>query len=164
MLWEGRWATLPKRTLLQNTNLVSKEGGSVESNDGAAVQRLNEFTRAMHEWETKFYALMREGGGECHAQASDELRPIFEEYVVSDDKNFSRVHAPSAAEPPDYDNDQDMIEDVDITNSSATILVRKNSLPRGLFKYILINNGEKWLLQKKEKYSPSKETWLHYHF
>lgn len=136
----------------------------MESNDGAAVQRLKEFTQAMQEWETKFYSLMRKGGQERHTQASDELRPIFEKYVVNRDTNFSRVHAPSAAEPPEYDNDHVVIEDLEITDRLATIVVRKNSLPQGLFRYILINNRGIWLLQKKEKYSPSKETWSHYHF
>ncbi|WP_186156623.1 NTF2 fold immunity protein [Burkholderia gladioli] len=136
----------------------------MESNDPAALQRLKEFTQAMHEWETKFYSLMRKGGQERHIQASDELRPIFEKYVVNRNKNFSRVYAPSAAEPPEYDNDHVVIEDLETTDRSATILVRKNSFPQGLFKYILINDGGRWLLQKKEKYSPSKETWSPYHF
>jgi hypothetical protein len=136
----------------------------MESQEHMVLQRLQEFTQAMNEWERKFYPLMRANGPSGAAQASEELRPIFEEYIVNNDKNFSRVHAPSAGEPPEYDNEQAVVDSVEISKKTAVIQIQKNQLSKGVFRYTLKNEGDKWMLQKKEKYSPYKEKWAYYYF
>jgi hypothetical protein len=136
----------------------------MESQESMIVQRLHDFTQAMNQWEKKAFPLMRAKGPEGQAEASEELRPIFNEYVVENDKNFSRVNAPSAGEPPEYDNDQAVIESVEVSKKTAVIQVQKNQLPKGLFRYTLKSEDDKWVFQKKEKYSPSKEKWIYYHF
>jgi hypothetical protein len=136
----------------------------MESQEQIVVERLKDFTQAMNEWEKKFYPLMRTEGPKGQAQASEGLRPIFEEYVVHTDKNFSRVHAPSAGEPPEYDNEQTVIEGVEVAKKTAIICVQENRLPKGVFRYTLKNEKDKWILRKKEKYSPSNDKWSNYHF
>jgi len=136
----------------------------METQEHVALQRLQEFTQAMNEWERKFYPLVRANGSAGAAQASEELRPIFEQYIVNNDKNFSRVHAPSAGEPPEYDNEQAVVDSVELSKKTAVIQVQKNQLPKGVFRYTLKNDGDKWMLQKKEKYSLAKGKWAYCHF
>ncbi|OCG00762.1 NTF2 fold immunity protein [Gilliamella sp. wkB112] len=130
----------------------------------AIKEKFYSFSKEMNEWEVETKKKYDEIGMTNYAQvAGENLKVIYKKYLTNKDRKLGRQSVPNAGFPPEYDPQQETIQNISIDGNKAIIETKwvhpANQNFAVIYRYTMkLQNGE-WLLDTKKKYSKGADKW-----
>jgi hypothetical protein len=130
-----------------------------------AVKVLYEFFTAMNAWEVKFDELYAQGGTVKYAaSAREEINDMYARFLTDRDRKLGQQSAVSVRNPPQFDPKSETVVSIeDLAKNKVLITTRwvHPGIPTMIkdLRYTMIFKSDKWLLDKREKYSKFDQKW-----
>lgn len=126
-------------------------------------EALSGFMREMYGWEVKYYhkGINAFESGSPESDLDEEMRNdllmVFHKYVVRGGRNYDRVESLVCGRHPEYDEERDQVDVIDVGEKEIVVLIRKTRGLASVFRLTFtvsdgvykvagrdLQGGEKW--------------------
>lgn len=152
-------------------NLKIKDVEMNEMDIENAKKALLDFMEKMNSWEINAYSLYKQenGGVEKNSEFTrNSLEEIYKLFLTQRERKTGRLANLHASQFPEYDINLESIESYECMKNKVVLYTNKIDANIKDYitknKYTLIKKGDSFLLDKKERYSPSNGKWVATHF
>ncbi len=128
----------------------------------SVVEALKGFMSEMRDWETAFRdEQMRlidaeKNTSDCDKKYELELKKVLTRFSVSDERSWARLVDLGCGSPPTYDPERDVINKPVQEGKNYAVVVEQMARLKAVYKFVLKDTGNGWLIVKKETKSGDK--------
>ncbi|MCW7494681.1 RhsIA family immunity protein [Leptospira sp. 2 VSF19] len=131
----------------------------------AAESRLLAFMEDMHQWETSLIDAQKSSGGTYFDANKDALRAslqgIYQTHLTPKERKNGRVAALNSGTPLAYNPSVQKITTSEILTPNKKVVIETvyPTFMEFRRRYTLVFSNDRWLLDKREDFSPLKGKW-----
>lgn len=132
-----------------------------------AQSTLLDFFRKMNTWEKDAFFLYKQENGGIDKNSEKTLSGLvnlYNEFLTKRDRKTGRIASLHASEYPEYDVDLEQVIGYEFGRGKIIINTEKTDANikdyKTSYRYALVKEGDRYLIDKKEKFSSYNEKWV----